>query len=146
MIFTIIIGYDVVVSSNKIQRKIVILRSNQSFLVENMRLREGLIDQLRLSDCLTDVQARLLNRQTVVNEKTKPITRNNNSDLLHVIRSCDDTRRSDCLRCLRQSVQKLVTKVTNNGGGLPWNYNYSSLLVLDSNLELLFIIIGFRFA
>ena len=87
--------------------------------METLRLREGLIDQLRLCDCLTDVQSRLLKRQTVTNGKRKLIGRNNNSDLLHFMRSCDETRRSDCLRCFRQSSQKLVTKVIDNGGGLP---------------------------
>jgi len=77
--------------------------------METMETREGLIDQLRLCDCLTDVQSRLLNRQTV---------RNNSSDLLHVMRSCDDTRLSGCIGCFRLSGQKLVAKVIDNGGGL----------------------------
>ena len=110
--------FDVVVAFNKIHRVIFILRSNQSFLMETMDLRKGLIDQLRLCDCLTDVQSRLLNRQKVISGKSKLISRNNSSDLLHVIRSCDYTRRSDCFRCFRQSSQKLVTKVIDNGGGL----------------------------
>ena len=108
----------VVVAFNKIHRVSVTLKSNQSFLVENMHLHDGIIDQLRLSDCLTDVQTRLLNRQTVVSGKRKLISRNNSPDLLHIMRSCDDTRRSDFFRCLRQSDQKLVTKVIDNGGGL----------------------------
>ena len=112
------VGFDVVVAFSRIDRISVVLRSNQSFLLETMRLREGLIDQLRWSDCLTDVQARLLNRQKVTNGKRKLISRNNNSDMLHIMRSCDDTRRTDSFRCLRQSGQTLVAKVLDNGGGL----------------------------
>lgn len=106
-----------VVAFNKVHREIVILRSNQSFLAENMHLREGLLDKLRLSDCLTDVQTRILKRQTVVSGKNKLIIRNNNSELLHVLLSCDDTGRSDCFRCFPHSKQKLFTKVMDNGGG-----------------------------
>src|SRR6218665_807027 len=112
-------GCNVVVAFNKIHQLIAVLRSNHSFLVEIVRLTEGLTENLRLSDCLTDVQSKLLKRQTVTNGKRKLIGRNNNSDLLHFISSGDDTRRSDCLRCFRQSSQKLVTKVIDNGGGLP---------------------------
>src|SRR6218665_2028277 len=126
------LGVDVVVAFNKLHRAILILRVNQSFLMETMRLREGLIDQLRLCDCLTDVQSRLLNRQTVTNGKRKPISRNNSSDLLHVMRSCDDILiRSNCFRCFRQSSQKLVTKVIDNGGGRSLNV-CTLFLVLES--------------
>jgi len=87
--------------------------------MERIRLREGLINQLRWRDCLTDVQSRLLKRQTVISGKRKLINRNNSSDMLHVMRSYADTRRSDCFRYFRQSGQKFVTKVIDNGGGLP---------------------------
>lgn len=113
------IGFDVVVECNKSHETIAVLRSNHSFFVEIMRFPEGLIDQLRLCDCLTDVQSRLLKRQTVTSGKRKLINRNNSSDLLHFISSCDDIRRSDCFRSLRQSSQKLVMKVIDNGGGMP---------------------------
>jgi|SRR6218665_130183 len=111
---------DVVDYFNKIRRIIVILRSNQSFLVETIQLSENLINQLKLCDCLTDVQSRLLNRQTVSSDKRKLIgrSRKNSSDLLHVFRSCDKTRRSDCFRYLRHSSLKLVTRIIDNGGGL----------------------------
>ena len=111
------LDFAVVVALNKLHRVTINFRSNESFLMETMRLCEGLINQLRLCDCLTDVQSGLLNRQTVTSGKRKLISRNNSSDLLHVIRSCDDTKSSDCFRYLRQSGQKLVTKVVDNGGG-----------------------------
>ena len=109
---------DVVDAFNTIHRVIFILRSNQSFLMETIQLHKGFIDQLRLSNCLSDVQSRLLKRQVVISGKRKQIGRNNSSDLLHVIRKCDDKMRSDCFRCFRQSDQKLVTKVLDNEGGL----------------------------
>src|SRR6218665_759827 len=111
------VGFDVAVAFSRIDRISVVLRSNQSFLLETVRLREGLIDQLRWSDCLSDVQARLLNRQTVTSGKSKLVSRNNNSDLLDIPRSCDETRRTDSFRCLRQSGQTLVAKVLDNGRG-----------------------------
>ena len=122
LIYLICLCVDVVVAFNKIQRVVFTLRSNQSFLMETMRLREGLIDQLRLSDCLTDVQSRLLNRQTVTSGKRKLNGRNSSPDLLHFMRSFDGAKRSDCFRCFRQSGHKLVTRVIDNGGGLPLNF------------------------
>lgn len=80
----------------------------------------------RLSDCLivwrTSKQDYLINkRQTVISREGNPINKYNGFDLLHLLRSCVDTRRSDCIRLLRRSDQELVMKIMDNGGSLAWN-------------------------
>lgn len=94
----------------------VIFRTNRSYLVENVQTK-GLNKRLRSTDCLTDLESRIVDRQIIINGKMKLFRKNDYSDFWHIVRSSDDTRRSSFIRYLSQSNQKLSARIAENGGG-----------------------------
>ena len=93
-----------------------IIRINQPYLVENIQSNR-LIKQLRSTDCLTDLQTRLVSRKNLDSDKTKLLPGNNNSDVWHIIRSVDNKRRSTFIGCLNRTSHRRIVEVIENGGG-----------------------------
>src|SRR6218665_962870 len=75
---------------------------------------KDLLNKLRFVDCLTDIQTTLVERRT---EKSRRLGEKN-EDLLHLVRSVEDSKYSAFVQRLRESKQTICARVTTNGGGL----------------------------
>lgn len=74
-------------------------------------------NKLRMVDCLTDVQKRIVYQQRIFVRDIKLNKTPDSSQALHILRSIDNKRYSNFCNCLRQTNQWLVSKVARNGGG-----------------------------
>src|SRR6218665_2829083 len=100
----------------ELRRWSVIFRTNRTYFLESLETK-GVNERLRSADCLTDTEFRLVNRQILISGNVKLSRKNNNQELLHILRSPDEARLSNIIRCLRQSNQKLSARIVENGGG-----------------------------
>lgn len=93
----------------KVGSRDAIYRNNRQYFEQNIEMH-SLVKLLRSDDCLTDFEGRIIGRQK--HNQLKAFSR-----LETVLKRIDDVRHSTFLLCLRQTNQKLVTKVVENGGG-----------------------------
>jgi len=63
-------------------------------------------------NCITEEQSYVIQRQR--------LNRDKNDELLHVMRSFDETMVSNFVKCLRQTNQRTVARVIESGGGLKY--------------------------
>ena len=96
--------------NGKTKRTSVIIRNNRDYLLEYIQPTGELIASLLSLNCITEEQRHLIERQH--------LTRDKNAEILQAVRSCDDTQCSNFVRCLRQTNQKTVARIVENGGGL----------------------------
>src|SRR6218665_1014547 len=94
----------------KTKRRSAIIRNNRSYLLSNIQPNEEFIDSLLLLNCLTYEQSHFIERQR--------FNRDKNDELLHIIRSFDETKFLNFVKCLRQTNQKTVARIMDNRGGL----------------------------
>src|SRR6218665_1543203 len=87
-----------------------ITRNNQIYLMENMIPNYNLIAALLSLNCITQLQSHSIQRQRSIQDK--------NAELLKVVGSFDKKQFTDFIKCLRQTYQKTVARIMENGGGL----------------------------
>ena len=90
-----------------------IIRNNRMYLLENILPTGELIASLASLKCITEGQSHFIERQSS--------TRDKNAEILHLVRSLDDMQLSHFVRCLRQTNQKPVARILDNGEGLTSN-------------------------
>src|SRR6218665_3415719 len=96
----------------KPKRRSAIVRNNhnRSYLLSNIQPNEEFIDSLFfLSNSLTYEQSHFIQRQR--------FNRDKNDELLYIIRSFDETKFLNFVKCLRQTNQKTVARILDNRGG-----------------------------
>lgn len=84
---------------------------------ETIRLKAAIVNQMRITDCLTDLQVKQLLRCHVTT--SKPLNRND--ELLRITESLDDAKRREFLLCLRQNDQNSTVKLFVKGGSKTSN-------------------------
>lgn len=86
-----------------------IIRNNLQYLLETIRLSDEFIASLLSLNCITEEQSYIIRRRCS-NKKT-------NAELLHVVRSFNDAKSLNLVRCLRRTRQAIPAKIVENGGG-----------------------------
>jgi len=94
----------------KSRKNCAIIRNNQTYLMENIIPNDKLIASMLSLNCITQVQSHSIQRQRSIQDK--------NTELLKVAGSFDQKKFSDFIKCFRQTEQKTVAKIMENGGGL----------------------------
>ena len=94
----------------KTKKRSAIIRNNRNYLLENIQPNDELIASLLSLNCITEEQSHFIQRQRSTQDK--------NAELLFVIESFDETKFSNFVKCLRQTNQKTVARIIENGGGL----------------------------
>src|SRR6218665_968951 len=97
----------------KIKKRPSIIRNNRNYLLENIHPNDEFITSLVSLNCITEEQSHLIQRQRLQRDK--------NDELLHIMRSFDDIQFSNVVKCLRQTNQRTVAKIIDNGGGVMFN-------------------------
>ena len=116
----------------KTKRRCVIIRSNRDYLLDSIQPNDELIALLLSNNCITEEQRYFIERQH--------FTRDKNDHLLHVVEPLDETNFSNFVKCLRQTNQKTIARIIENGGGLKykfylWNYGLLSILSISMPLS-----------
>src|SRR6218665_2668926 len=114
-------------------RKIsAIIRSNRDYLLANIKLDETLIDSLLSFNGVTEGQSHLL--------KSLSSNRHKNTELLWAMKYFDVAKFSNFVKCLRQTNQKTVARIIENGGGLQFLLYFIGVnRILDKNIILNYI-------
>src|SRR6218665_221217 len=99
----------------KTRRRSAVIRNNRTYLLENIQPTDKLIASLLSLDCITKEQHHFIQRQ-----RSK---RYMNAELLYLMKSFDDTKSSNLLKCLRQSNHGTLARILENGGGLQYLMN-----------------------
>src|SRR6218665_2055552 len=89
-----------------------IIRNNRKYLENNIQPTDELISSLLSLNCITNEQSHFIQSQCSTREK--------NYELLHVMDSCDETKFSTFVNCLRRKNQRTVAKIIENGGGIKF--------------------------
>ena len=93
----------------KTERRSAIIRNNRSYLLSNIQPNDEFIDSLLFLNCLTHEQSHFIERQR--------LNRDKNEEVMYFVRSFDDTKFVNFVKCLRQTNQKTVARIMDNGGG-----------------------------
>ena len=96
------------------KKRYAIIRDNRNYLLENIEPNDELIASLLSLNCITDEQSRFIQRQRS--------NRETNAELLYIMKSFDQIKFSNVIKCLRQTNQKTVARIIENGGGLSTNF------------------------
>src|SRR6218665_376974 len=86
-----------------------ITRNNRKYLLRKIQPTDELIDSLMSLNCLTEEQSNFILKQCS--------NRNKNAELMRIVRSFNDKKFSHFVQCLRQTNQRTVAKIVENGGG-----------------------------
>src|SRR6218665_3709510 len=98
-----------------------IIRNNRKYLLDNIEINDELIASLLSLNCITEEQCHFIQRQRT--------TRNKKDTILHVMRSSDEKKIVEFVKCLREANQKTVAKSIENGGGLKYKHYLKTLLL-----------------
>jgi len=90
-------------------KRSAIIRNNRNYLLKTIEPNDELIDSLIYLNCVTEEQRNFILKQCS--------NRNKNAELLRLVRSFDDTKFTKFVKCLRQTKQKTVARIVENGGG-----------------------------
>lgn len=99
--------------NGKTKRRSAIIRNNRDFFLEHIQPHDEFIASLLPLNCITEEQSHFI--------KAQRSTRDKNDEILQIVRSFEETEFSDFVRCLRQTNQKMVARIAENGGGLKSN-------------------------
>ena len=105
-----VIGLSAFYGNNK--RRSAIVRDNRHYLARNIQPSDEFIDSLFSSDCITEKQRHFFQRQLSDYDK--------NTELSYILSSFDEAKFSNFVKCLKQTNQKTVAKIMENGGGLQF--------------------------
>src|SRR6218665_3058612 len=89
-------------------RRYAIIRNNRNYFVENIQPNNELISSLLSMKCITKEKSLFIQRHRLM--------RNKNDALLYAMKSFDEMKFSNFVRCLRRSNQKTVAKIIEKGG------------------------------
>src|SRR6218665_1669554 len=94
------------------KKRHAIIRSNINYLLDNILPNDELLASMLSLNCITQEKIQFIQRQRS--------TRTKNDELLNVMKSLDETNFSNFVKCFRQTSQKTVAKIIQNGGGLKY--------------------------
>src|SRR6218665_2446655 len=100
-----------------------ITRNNRKYLLRKIQPTDELIDSLMSLNCITEEQSNFILKQCS--------NRNKNAELFRIVRSFDDTKFSNFVRCLRQTNQGTVARIVEHGGGLKYKYHMKPYINLS---------------
>ena len=104
----------------KTKKRSSIIRNNRNYLLENIQPNDELIASLLSLNCITEEQSHFIQRLHSTQDK--------NAELLYVIKPFDETKFSNFAKCLRQTNQKTVARIIENGGGITKNFIYGLII------------------
>ena len=94
----------------KTKKRSAHIRNNRKYILENINSSEELINSLLSLNCITEKQSQFIQRQRSNRVK--------NAELLRIVRSFDNNKSSNFIKCLQRTNQKTMAKILENGGGL----------------------------
>ena len=103
------------------KKRYTIIRNNRKYLENNIQPKDELISSLLSLNCITEEQSHFIQSQRS--------TRDKNYKLLYIMDSCDETKFSTFVNCLRRKNQMTVAKIIENGGGIKFKFYLKTLLV-----------------
>ena len=94
----------------KAKKRCAIIRNNRNYLLENIQPIKQLIDSLLSLNSITEEQSHFIQRKRSARDK--------NDELLCVVETFDEASYLNFVNCLRETNQKTLAKIIENGGGL----------------------------
>lgn len=94
----------------KTKKRQAIIRNNRNYLENNIQINDDIFAALLYLNCITEEQSHFIQRKRSARDK--------NDELLNVVETFDETSYLNFVNCLRETNQKTLAKITENGGGL----------------------------
>lgn len=86
-----------------------VIRNNRDFLLENVQPNDELLALLLSFNCVTKEKCHFIQRQC-----SNP---NKNAEILYAVRPFDENKCTNLVKCFRQTNQRTVARIIENGGG-----------------------------
>src|SRR6218665_2540406 len=90
-------------------KRAAFIRNNRNYLLKTIQPSDEFISSLLSLNCITEEQCYFIKRQCSERKK--------NSELLESMRSFNERKFSNFVKCLRQTNQAEVARIVSKGGG-----------------------------